>query len=110
MEQDSKSAKVSEEERVKNEVGSMLATVFGDQTQQKDYQYALKESMDSKRHMASLELENNIASGIDRLNMFNKDFTAKFYNKSLDLQYRSLLLQKEHLDHTITWGSNFTHI
>lgn len=58
-------------------------------------QNLISEALQSKRHVASMVSLDRIARGIGRLVGYQDEVTVKYQQKSLELQYRSLFMQRD---------------
>lgn len=93
---------LSEDEQRKSEMALEMANVFKTNAVIQNEQYkatvkrdAINQALDFKKHGQSMDVLSKINRGIRRLVGYQDNVTAKYQQKSLELQYRSLFLQQD---------------
>ena len=80
----------SKEEILNGKLLDMLESTINEKSKKEHYEEKLKESLDYKKNLNSLQIQNYMAANLERLSSFNIDVTSSFYKKTLELQFRQL--------------------
>lgn len=89
-EESSRNNEASKEEVLNNKLLSMLESTISEKSTKEHYEEKLKESLDYKKNLNSLQIQNHMAANLERLSSFNIDVSSSFYRKTLELQFRQL--------------------
>lgn len=79
-------------------IANALGEIFTENHKAERVQELVRQSIENKRHKTSTDLLATIASETEQSRKFNFEIANNFYRRSLELQYRSLFIAKEHLD------------
>lgn len=80
----------SKEEQLNTQVAEVVAATINENADKTRAEEQVKAVLQHRKDLNSLQIQNYMAAGIDKISNFNYDVTANFYRKSLELQFRGL--------------------
>lgn len=87
----------SKEEALTSKISDMLSEAVGEKSKKEYFEEKIKESINYRKDLNTLQIQNHMAANLERLSAFNVDIASGYYRKSLELQYRQLDTQLETL-------------
>lgn len=97
----------SKEQLEQQAIQTGILEALGDLKTREQTDALVKEAMEAKRHATSTQLLQNIYGEMNYQRSFQTKVTAGYYRKSLELQYRSLFIQKTQLELLVTQLGTF---
>jgi len=80
----------SKQEQLDTKVAEVVAATINENADKTRAEEQVKAVLQHRKDLNSLQIQNYMAAGIDKISNFNYDVTASFYRKSLELQFRGL--------------------
>ena len=81
---------VSKDEILNNKISDMISEAVGEKSKKEYFEEKIKESINYRKDLNTLQIQNHMAANLERISSFNIDIASGYYRKSLELQYRQL--------------------
>jgi len=90
--------KKTAEELNNEEIANKLEEALGSKDKRAEYEDLLNKQIELNRFKSTKEISNIIASNTELLNKFNREVTANYYRRSLEVQYKHLFVARQQLE------------
>ena len=107
--EDEQSSGPSKEQIENANIAESIVTALGEQSKIDQVNSLISTSVEDKRHQTTTQIMGNIAAESEHIRKFHYEITNSYYRKSLELQYKSLFVNKEHLEVVKTSTARFTN-
>ena len=85
----------SKDEVLNGKISEMISEAVGEKSKKEYFEEKIKESINYRKDLNTLQIQNHMAANLERLSAFNVDIASGYYRKNLELQYRQLDTQLE---------------
>lgn len=94
----SSSSSVNKDKAQLEAITSEISSVMGEQTASSEKEQLLRDQIEQNRHKSQMELTATSASNLNAIRLFNNDIANVYYRKNLEINLKTLYVQKDQLE------------